>query len=244
MAKNNKKVSLNVCAISDLHGYLPEIKECDILLICGDIVPLKIQNNIEVSYNWFIEIFINWCINQSCKKVLFIGGNHDFFLEKLETFKKSVGKEILNKICYIPDFTYVFSKNGIEFYIHGNQNICNLKNWAFYDNNDFKCYENIPERLDILITHDAPTVKNLAYMPMQMIHAGNKLLFERINKVKPKLCLCGHIHEGEHKLFKESGIYYNNVSLLDDNYKHYYKPFYFTITKDNVNWNIREKKSR
>ena len=37
--------SIKVVAISDLHGYLPEIPECDLLCICGDLVPLNVQAN-------------------------------------------------------------------------------------------------------------------------------------------------------------------------------------------------------
>lgn len=34
---------IKICAISDLHGYLPKIEPCELVLICGDIVGLHAQ---------------------------------------------------------------------------------------------------------------------------------------------------------------------------------------------------------
>lgn len=41
---------MKICGISDIHGNLIEnIPECDVLCICGDIVTLNAQRNIEAS---------------------------------------------------------------------------------------------------------------------------------------------------------------------------------------------------
>lgn len=34
---------IKICAISDLHGDLPEIRPCDLVLVCGDSIPLNVQ---------------------------------------------------------------------------------------------------------------------------------------------------------------------------------------------------------
>ena len=36
---------IKVCVISDLHGNLPELEPSELILICGDIVPLRFQNS-------------------------------------------------------------------------------------------------------------------------------------------------------------------------------------------------------
>ena len=49
---------MKICGISDIHGNLIEnIPECDVLCVCGDIMPLSVQRNIEQSRHWFHCIF-------------------------------------------------------------------------------------------------------------------------------------------------------------------------------------------
>ena len=38
---------MKICAISDLHGFLIDyIEPCELVLICGDIVPLYMQHSV------------------------------------------------------------------------------------------------------------------------------------------------------------------------------------------------------
>ena len=43
---------MKVCAVSDLHGDLIDIKPCDLVLICGDSVPLNVQRNSKGTERW------------------------------------------------------------------------------------------------------------------------------------------------------------------------------------------------
>lgn len=37
---------MKICVLSDLHGFLIDyIQPCELVLICGDIVPLRMQRN-------------------------------------------------------------------------------------------------------------------------------------------------------------------------------------------------------
>ena len=73
---------MKICGISDMHGqYDFKVEPCDIVLICGDIVPLEIQVLDSKSEEWFKTFFIPWCTNLPCEKVVFIAGNHDFVLK-------------------------------------------------------------------------------------------------------------------------------------------------------------------
>lgn len=88
---------MKIVCISDLHGFLykPEdVPECDVVCICGDIVPLDYQGDDVASIAWFCLEFVPWTDQLRCKKVIFIAGNHklsnlffvDFNLEITHNF--------------------------------------------------------------------------------------------------------------------------------------------------------------
>ena len=72
---------MKIVAISDLHGTLPELQPCDVVVICGDIVPPNIQKNYEASLAWLSGPFQNWALNLDCKKVIFIAGTMILYLK-------------------------------------------------------------------------------------------------------------------------------------------------------------------
>ena len=75
---------MKIVALSDLHGtLLHKLQPCDVVVICGDIVPLHMQKNYEASLAWLSGPFQSWALNLDCKKVIFIAGNHDFVFETL-----------------------------------------------------------------------------------------------------------------------------------------------------------------
>ena len=91
---------MKICAISDLHGFLPELKPCDLVIICGDSVPLEFQMSSRRTKKWYTNTFAEWANNLSCEKVIFIAGNHDMYLEfHTELYEKSFSKN--NKITYL-----------------------------------------------------------------------------------------------------------------------------------------------
>lgn len=49
-----------ICALSDLHGHLPKIEPCELVLLAGDIVPLNIQFDNAASTLWFLDEFTKW----------------------------------------------------------------------------------------------------------------------------------------------------------------------------------------
>ena len=59
--------------ISDLHGYHPELKGGDILLIAGDLTAS------DKAYQH--DAFMEWLIEQDYRYKIYIAGNHDNYLK-------------------------------------------------------------------------------------------------------------------------------------------------------------------
>ena len=66
---------MKIVAISDLHGQLPTVPECDLLLIAGDICPV---HNHKLFYQdiWLRSVFAAWLRQQRAKRIIGVWGNH------------------------------------------------------------------------------------------------------------------------------------------------------------------------
>lgn len=190
---------MKICAISDIHGNLVKnIPTCDALIICGDIVPLQIQRDIEKSKEWWLNDFCNWVKDLPCEKVIFTAGNHDFALEEIfktdyYAFRKKLSKNTNNKAVLLINQAYIYK--GKKFF--GFPWIKPIEfqegKWAFEASEEIYKYI---ELCDILITHDNPD-KN-----------------KRLIKVNPELWFFGHWHEADSDLQLKR----YNCSILDDSY--------------------------
>lgn len=195
---------MRICGISDIHGNLiKDIPKCDVLCICGDIVPLGIQRQMDDSIKWFQNEFANWVKDLPCKKVIAVPGNHDFYLEnKLKEWKGFVEDyEIYTdgKVRFLAD--ELFNYEGVSFYGTPWINPILFGKWAFeYSTNEIEDnpFEKIP-KCDILLTHDNPNHN----------HSLGHYCFG-----KYKHHLFGHWHDGTS--YKHLGQH--NCSILDDYY--------------------------
>ena len=230
---------MRVCSIADLHGILDfSVEKCDILCICGDILPLKIQRNDNKSFVWLETTFLNWVNQQPCDRVILIGGNHDFAIYHDPNRIRSIFKD--TKVVYLLDEEYVYSVNdklNIKFY--GSPWCHKFYNWAYMDYDDDKLREiflKMPEDVDVLVTHDCP--KGACDVILQDVwwangeHIGSIGLCEAVIERKPKMMFTGHLHSTNKlgELLGNTMVY--NTSIIDENYKLSYKPHYFDINND------------
>ena len=229
---------IKICTISDLHGYLPEVKPCELLLICGDIVPLEYQGSYNKTNKWFNKTFRDWTEQIDCKKILFIAGNHELRVEN-HTDKYRILFPEHNKATYLKDSQYIYEgSDGKSYSIYGTPWCQVFGSWAFMATDDKleEIYSNIPEGLDILITHDQPygygdvlLQKDCPWANGE--HIGNKMLLEAINNRHPRYQFNGHLHSCSHEPIDINGTTHYNVSLKDENYLPVYEPLYLNIDK-------------
>ena len=238
---------MKVLALSDIHGYLPEINEqVDIVIIPGDIVDLYYQNSTNKSIAWFSREFVPWALNLKCERVIIIAGNHDFFFQRIvenyyrnrvvmyddpkdqinyiESYSATVVSDELilpKKIVYLQDTSYKFG--GKTFY--GTPWCPELSRWAFYKSSDDlrEAFSRIPEGIDVLITHSPGKHVNDTGVSLQKYDRpeyGSAELTNAIDnlKNKPKWWFVGHIHSGNHTVTNYKGINVVNVSIKDESY--------------------------
>ena len=217
--------------MSDMHGqYDFEVKPCDIVLICGDIVPLRIQNYSKDSEEWFKTFFIPWCNNLPCEKVIFVAGNHDWWFQRHDD-RVRMALEGQDKIVYL-NCEYYEYKGKI---IYGTPWCKPFYNWAFMETieESEERYKDV-EHFDILISHDAPYGISDVLLQKDCYfadgtHIGNHALRNLVDKVKPQLALHGHLHSTNRECEYHGETIIRNVSLLDEFYNMVYEPLYINL---------------
>ena len=223
---------MKITLISDTHtkhnllnGDLPG---GDLLIHAGDFMNSG-YNPMEAMefFQWFDKI------NNYDFKV-FIAGNHDRWMEN----KPDEAQGILTgykTIDYLQDDWMVVGDsdphdpNVKTAKIYGSPWQPEFFNWAFNlprNGEELKAkWDTIPTDTDILVTHGPP----FGYQDIpggHSIRVGCEMLRYRVDEIKPKIHVFGHIHGGY-------GHYYNghthffNASILNERYNYTNLPFTF-----------------
>lgn len=195
---------MKILAISDMHGYLPEIPECDLLIIAGDICPDMSNighSALNKQWFWMTAEFTDWYESLKAKKIVATWGNHDF-----------VGEEHPDPRVTVDELV---EYEGLKIWL--TPWVTNLPRWAFNKDESglVAIYEQIPEGIDILVTH-APPYGYGDIVP-GWGHVGGVELGRTVERVKPKAVICGHIHPAYGK-YDMNSIPVYNVACVDDNY--------------------------
>ena len=194
---------MKIAAFSDCHWLYEDIKKfpkADICIFAGDWSGDGV-------FIYETVRFVNWFSKLPYLYKIVIPGNHDFYCQ----YNINICKQL-------------FEANGINLLIDEEIEVNGLKiygtpwspffnNWAFMLNEEElkNKFRHIPSNLDILITHTPP--KGILDNNL-----GSNALLERVNEIKPKINIFGHIHEGYGK-FENKDTKFYNVSVVNDKYK-------------------------
>ena len=234
---------MKIAVISDLHGNLPiypskyweGIEECELLLICGDILPLHCQSKAIESRLWLVDEFKPWAASLPVEQVFFIAGNHDFWFERNDLMAHQIFSPH-DKVRYLKNeyIDYISSQDAKIYHIFGTPYCHQFGNWAFMRDEETlaKKFSQIPNNIDILISHDAPYgTSDICFEGFSTGkgHIGCPELRDAIIASKPKYNFHGHLHSSNHGEEILGGTKVYNTSVLNESYELVYEPLIIKI---------------
>ena len=218
---------MKVIGVSDLHGTLPAVEPCDLLLVAGDICPVS-DHSIATQAQFLGGPFAEWLERVPAKHVVGVAGNHDFIFEH----EPRLVPEGL-RWHYLQDADATIE--GLKVY--GTPWQPWFYDWAFNlrEPELARKWELIPEDTDVLVCHGPPYGYGDAVPRRQgpPAYQGSPSLLEAVKRVKPRLMVYGHLHEGRGRwdLGHADGSVTTlaNVTLVDVSYRPVYPPMAFEL---------------
>ena len=207
-----------IIAFSDTHNKheeldLPTPQKGDILVFAGDMC---LQGHDREVYR-----FVTWLSKLGYENKIVIAGNHDI---PFDSSSYCILKEL-----FTPESRVTYLQNsGVwcqGLYFWGSPVTPSFGNLAFNVTRSSEQlrehWERIPKHTDVLITHGPPAhILDLGIPGKDGSErkCGCEHLLERLEIVKPKIHIFGHIHENYGKVRSKHTEFYN-VSVLDNKYK-------------------------
>ena len=228
-----------VTLISDTHTKHTQITKDlpggDILIHAGDFMSSG-YNPMEavMFFKWFNEI------DNYDTKVL-IAGNHDRYMQDESEEARRLITDFYPTIQYLEDeelALYFDGPNGDipeeNVRIYGSPWQPEFYDWAFNlprNGEEMKMrWDAIPSNTDILVTH-GPAFGYLDIPGGQSIRVGCEMLRHRVDEIRPKIHVFGHIH-GSWGHYYNGHTHFFNASVLNERYNYAHNPW--TFEWDNI----------
>ena len=193
-----------VC-ISDTHN-----RQTDLQLPAGDVL---VHAGDFTGHGRVDEVaaFADWLRAQPHAHKVVIAGNHDWLFER----QPARARAMLHGCTYLQDEAAVVA--GLRFW--GSPWQPWFYDWAFNLERGAALrakWDLIPEGTEVLVTHGPPM--GLGDRTVAGEHVGCQDLLEAIARVRPRVFVCGHIHEG-YGTYRAGDTQVVNASTCDVRYR-------------------------
>lgn len=173
-----------IVAVSDLHTYLPEIPDCDLLIVAGDAVSMSYP---PLDQERFLTgPFSDWLDAAPAREIVGVSGNHEM-----------VPEAVLAELPW-----HYLSGRTVELCglrVHGLPWTNRFADMPYQDDLGRELpnrlpprFAAVPEGLDVLVSHQPPS--GLLDHHADGPHRGSEALRWTLERARPRLCVVGHIH--------------------------------------------------
>jgi Icc-related predicted phosphoesterase len=197
---------LTILATADLHGWLPPVPRCDLLLIAGDICPPSNQPE------WLDTEFRTWLRRSPAKEVVVTWGNND----------SAAHAAALPDLPCVTLVDQTVTCAGLRIYGAPSTTGVIYERWMSDEDDDLLDGLRLPDRVDIVVCHVPPF--GVLDSTGHGVSTGSRTLLREITRVQPDITICGHVHaaRGRHTFPWGGQIY--NVAALDSRRQPYDDP--------------------
>lgn len=209
---------MRIVFLSDTHGLHDqvEVPEGDLLLHAGDLTGRGRLEELAAAADWLRSL-------PHRHKVL-IAGNHDFCLEQ----QPQAARALLHGLTYLEDESC--QCEGLKIY--GSPWQPWFHDWAFNLRRGEplrRVWAGIPEDTEILMTHGPP--EGILDRCLDGREVGCQQLLQRVQEIRPRLHLFGHIHEAYGQKTVDETLFVNG-SACTLQYKPVQKPWVLEQSED------------
>lgn len=208
---------MKVCATSDLHGHLPEIPECDLLLIAGDICPAT-NHKLPYQRRWLREKFAPWLQKAPANEIAMTWGNHDWvgMFAPRDVPPIQGAHVLIDELREVAGMKVWGSPWTLEFF-----------NWAFNATaEEIETLHSLIPQCDIILTHGP--AYGYGDMTPRGERVGSPQLTEAIRTLQPRLVVGGHIHCSQ-GVWRIGESIVANVAHVGEDYQPCLEPQVFEI---------------
>jgi Icc-related predicted phosphoesterase len=222
----SKLRKMRIVCISDTHNQTPKLPRGDVLIHAGDLTNQGSYSELKKTVEWLERqdfeakvVVAGTDIHLESRSLLADGhdaGNHDitldepFFQENQGSWKwpnpqdtEACRKLLIesNSITYLENtsVTILLTGSGTYFRVFGSPCTPKQANWAFQYTRDEaeEIWSKIPDGVDIVVTHTPPKGHcDGSAKGLKDGREGCPALLSRLEKTRPLLSVCGHIHGG------------------------------------------------